>query len=286
VTLRHHTASSFEDSAALISCILHGQLCGTTLAPALTMRRAMLFVGCLGIAATAPSRVHAGTEVEADGFVGTTPGAWACGPVTRVNYGGGGARVRVTQENAPLGGKGLIAEVGGAAVSEANHFVRCTDDDSCDRSKHVMPAARFMFGGNARIGYQWKRFGIEGGADAFQFWDDNKDTTPTIRVIPDVQVSFRHKDVVKIMAGLGSPTVTTLTRPGLYVGSRVPISFVELEAYAGAFRTGPTTSPGFRMDVATSVAVTPALKVRLGASASEDESLAGYEGSAGLVVDL
>ena len=32
----------------------------------------MLVLGCLGIVATAPSRVHAGTEVEGDAFVGTT----------------------------------------------------------------------------------------------------------------------------------------------------------------------------------------------------------------------
>lgn len=242
-------------------------------------------MGCLGIIATSPSRVHAGTEVEGDGFVGTTPGVWACGPVARVNYGGGGARVRVVQENAPLGGKGLVGEIGGAAVSEANHFVRCPGD-SCDRSDHVMPAARVMFGGNARVGYQWKAFGIEGGADAFQYWENNTDRTPNILVIPDVQLSFRHQDAVKVVAGLGSPTVTTLVRPGLFAGARVPISFVELEAYAGGFRTGPTNSVGLRVDVATSVAVAPGLKVRLGASASEAESLGGVEGSAGVIADL
>jgi hypothetical protein len=209
---------------------------------------------------------------------------WACGPVTRVNYGGGGARLRVTQENAPLGGKGLTGEIGGAAVSEANHFVRCNGD--CDRSDHVMPAARVMFGGNARVGYQWKVFGVEGGADAFQYWENNTDRTPNIQVIPDAQLSLRHRDVVKVVAGFGSPTVSTLSRPGLYVGSRVPISIVELEAYTGGFRSGPTNDLGLRLDVATSVAVAPGLKVRVGASASEAESLGGVEGSAGFVADL
>jgi hypothetical protein len=204
--------------------------------------------------------------------------------VTRVNYGGGGARVRVMQENAPLGGKGFTGEIGGAAVSEANHFVRC--DGDCEKSDHVMPAARVMFAGNARVGYQWKAFGVEGGAGAFQYWDDNNDRSPSILVIPDVQLSFRHEDVVKVVAGLGSPTVTTLARPGLYTGARLPISFVELEAYAGGFRTGPSTNLGYRLDVAASVVVTPGLKVRLGASASENESLAGVEGSAGVVADL
>lgn len=246
----------------------------------------LLSLACLGIASTAPSRVRAGTEIDAEGFAGSTAGSWACGPVTRVNYGGGGARLRFTEERAPLGGSGFTAEAGGAAVSEANHFVRCTGE-TCDEADHVMPAARVLFGGNTRVGYQGKVFGAEGGAEAFQYWAANTDGSPALRFLPDVQVSVRHEDIVKVMAGFGSPTVSTLTRPGLYLGSRVPISRFELEAYAGLFRSGPSEeTAGLRADIASSVVLTPDLKVRFGASASEARALAGFEGNAGLILDL
>jgi hypothetical protein len=249
------------------------------------MRRTLLFVGCLGMGATAPSRVHAGTEVEGDGFVGTSAGNWACGPVARVNYGGGGARVRVAEERAPLGGSGFVGEVAGAADSEANHFIRC-GGDACESDERVMPKARVMGAGHARFGYQWRVVGVEGGADVFESWKNNTDTAPTAYAIPDLQLSFRHEDRFKGIVGFGAPTVATLARPGLYLGARVPVSIVEFEGYTGVFRVGPSNSAGFRADLATLLPLTPGVKMRLGASGSEWSGAAGVEGSAGVSIDL
>jgi hypothetical protein len=249
------------------------------------MRRAILFAGLLGIVATAPARVRASTELEGDGFAGTSPGGWACGPVGRVNYAGGGARVRIAEKPAALGGKGFSGEVAGSAAYEKTEFVRC--DRECDEDDHVMPPARVQYAGRARVGYGWDVFGIEAGAVGFEYWKENTSTNPTFQVIPDVELSLRSGDAVKGMIGFGSPTVTTLSRPGLYAGVRVPVATAEFQSYIGAFRMGPTDAAGFRTDVAALMPIAPALRVRVGLSGSGvDPGGLGVEGSAGLVGNL
>lgn len=249
------------------------------------MRRSILFAGLLGIVASAPFKVRATTEVEGDGFAGTSPGGWACGPVGRVNYAGGGARVRVAEKPAAFGGKGFTGEIAGSAAYEATRFVRCHAD--CDANDHEMPPDRGMYAGQARVGHHWDDFGLEAGATGFQSWEQNTSTEPKIVVIPDVQLSFRNGNKLRGVLGFGSPTVTTLSRPGLYLGGQIPVGTAELQSYLGAFRMGPELAAGFRADVAALVPVTPGLRVRLGASGSGvDPGGLGVEGSAGIVGNL
>jgi hypothetical protein len=249
------------------------------------MRRSILFAGSLIIAATAPSRVRASTELEADGFGGTSPGRWACGPVGRVNYGGGGARVRVAEKEGAFGGKGFTGEVAGSAVYEETDFIRCVTD--CEDSARVIPPARVMYAGHARVGHHWDVFGIEAGATGYELWRYNTSTKPTFHVIPDVELSLRNDDKLKGVIGLGSPTVTTLSRPGLYAGGRIPVGAGEVQSYVGAFRMGPEGAPGFRADVAGLLPVARGLQIRVGASGSGiDPGGFGVEGSAGVVGSL
>jgi hypothetical protein len=106
-------------------------------------------------------------------------------------------------------------------------------------------------------------------------------------VIPDVELSLRSDEVVKVAIGFGSPTVTTLSRPGIYAGARIPIGAAEVQTYVGAFRMGPENAPGFRTDVAGLLPVTRGLQIRVGASGSGiDPGGFGVEGNAGVVGSL
>jgi hypothetical protein len=249
------------------------------------MRRSILVAGSLCIVATAPARVRASTEIEGDAFAGTSPGGWACGPIGRVNYAGGGARVRVAEQRAPFGGKGFTGEVAGSAAYESTEFVRCRGD--CETKDRLLPPAQVMFAGHARVGHHWDVFGIEAGATGFESWEHNTSTKPTLYVIPDVELSLRSDDVVKGVIGFGSPTVTTLSRPGLYAGARVPVATAEVQTYVGAFRMGPEHAAGFRADVAALMPIAPGLQIRVGASGSGvDPGGLGIEGTAGVVGGL
>lgn len=254
-------------------------------------RRSFLALGCLAIAFTAPHRTRAATEAEAAGYAGTTAGGWVCGPVGRANYAGVGARVRVSENKARHGGGGGLVELGGAAEHESVEIIRC-EDDPCERP----PPDRTHLGGHLRAGYMGPfsktgpSFGVEGGATLFQAWEDESDTTPALAWFPDVELAYRPRsEVVKVVLGVGSPSVTHYRRPGAYGGTDVSAGPVDVQLRAGAFRAGPATADAeFRADGAVVVPVAGPLSIRAGGSlmTGGDGAEAGGEGQLGVRAEL
>jgi hypothetical protein len=240
-------------------------------------KRFVLTALSLGIIATAPTRVRASTEGEAVGYGGTSAGGWICGPVGRANYGGVGARVRMSQRPAPFGGTGFTGE-GAAAVEYEKATARCTDTACIDTHQAG------LFGAHARTGYQWEVFGFEAGATAFQGYHHENDTGPSTGVFPDAQISIGSPSVARGVIGVGSPTVTTLRRPGGYLGADVMLDSVELQARAGVYRSGPALfdDANTRLDVAAYVPVAEPLSLRVGGAFGGNDAGYSGEGSVGL----
>jgi hypothetical protein len=245
-------------------------------------RRFVLSCCVLAMASTAVSHVHASTtDLEGAAYGGTTAGGWACGPAGRVNYGGVGARVRVSERPARYGGSGVVGEVAAGGAYEATSFVRC--GTQCGSAERIMPPPGPVLGANARAGYHGSWWGVEGGVGFFQDYSHHLDDHPTTHTLPIVEVSLGDHELGRAVVGIGSPTVTTLSRPGVYVGGDFGVSGIDWEMRLGAERAGPGPDVGVRGDVAALVPLTPALRLRLGASASSvSEAGAGAEGSAGL----
>ncbi len=242
-------------------------------------KRPLLAVLVLGICATAPTRVRASTEVEGVGYGGTTAGGWICGPVGRANYGGAGARVRVAENRERFGGTGFVGEAAAAAESESA-TTQCKADDSRCIADRSAP----MVGGHARAGYHWDVFGFEAGATAFQGYDSQHDSEPRFGAFPDAEVTIGARGVARGVLGIGSPTVTTLRRPGAYLGADVALGNWEFQARAGVFRAGPALydDAATRADIALYIPISEPLSLRLGGSMSGNEIGLGGEGSAGL----
>lgn len=240
-------------------------------------KRPVLTVLALGIAATAPTRVRASTEVEGAGYGGTTAGGWVCGPVGRANYGGAGARVRVAENAARFGGTGMTGEAAAALEGEATSA-------ECKFGDCIVNRSSAMFGAHARLGYQWEVFGFEAGATAFQGYDHQNDSGPKVGAIPDAEISLGSRSVARGLIGIGSPTVTTLRRPGAYLGADVLLDTWELQARAGMFRAGPALNDdaALRADVALYIPLTEPLSIRVGGSISGNDVGYGGEGSAGV----
>lgn len=243
-------------------------------------RRSFLAVLALGIAATAPNRVRASTEVEGAAYGGSTAGGWVCGPVGRANYGGVGARVRVAEHEARFGGSGFTGDLAAAGEAEATTITDCMGGSDCPSGTRRSA----MYGGHARVGYQWETIGVRAGVTAYQGYGRPADDSPTASLFPDAEVSFGSADVFRGVVGIGSPTVTTLRRPGAYLGADVPAGDIDVEVRAGAFRAGPALGDSFgaRGDVAVYVPVGRAISLRLGASASGNKDGPGAEASAGV----
>jgi hypothetical protein len=242
-------------------------------------KRPLLTILALGIAATAPTRVRASTEVEGVGYGGTSAGGWICGPVGRANYGGAGARVRVAERPGRLGGTGFTGEAAGALERELATVECKPDDERC-----VTNRSSALLGGHARVGHQWEVFGFEAGATAFQGYMTKYDQTPSAIVVPDAEIAIGPRTVARGVVGIGSPTVSTLRRPGAYLGADVVIGSVELQARTGVYRAGPALfdDTSIRTDVALYVPITQPLSLRLGGSLSGNDKGPGGEASAGL----
>jgi len=251
----------------------------------MSTRRLVLAGLATGIAATAPTRVAASTEVEAAGYGGTTAGGWVCGPVGRANYAGVGARVRVSEHGPSHIGEGFLGELAGSVERESMTIVSCEKALVCPKGTRENP----MYAGHLRAGYAWETLGVEAGATVYQAYDKPADPAPTTAVVPDAEISYGSPDIVRGVLGLGSPTVTTLRRPGAYLGVDVPAGRCEIEARAGAFRAGPALQKSFtadafsaRGDVAVYVPLSAPLSLRLGGSVSGNPDGVGAEGSAGI----
>ncbi|HEX7670735.1 MAG TPA: hypothetical protein VF395_14170, partial [Polyangiaceae bacterium] len=232
-------------------------------------RRALLAAGVLAIAATAPSRVRASVEAEGVDYAGTTAGSWACGPRGRANYGGVGARVRVSEEKARFGGAGATAELAAAGEHESVKVQDCGND--CDQ--HGDPPARIMLGGHVRAGYQASNWGFEAGGTAYQGWEHPGDGTPSMRAFPDIEFRLGPRESARFVVGVGSPLTTMLRRPGGYLGLDLAAGTIDLQARFGVYRAGPSIADdrSTRGDLVALVPIVNSLELRLGASASGND---------------
>ena len=254
----------------------------------MTNRRLLLGAGLALLVASAAQPTRAATtkgEVEGAAYGGTTAGGWVCGPVGRANYAGVGARVRFDEREAKKHqGSGWSATVGGGAEAESVEIIKCRDDP-CTAEDEVAPPNTTLVGAQAKGGYHWQHFGVEGGAMAYSGWDDNTDRSPGWAALPVVELSAGRRDKTHVVAGLGSPLVTTMRRPGGYLGANIKAGdSVEIDARAGAYRVGPGLSEdiGPRGDVVVRIPVGSEVTVNVGASVSNsDDGGLGAEGGLG-----
>lgn len=239
-----------------------------------------MLVGALSVLLTAPTRVGAATEVEGAGYGGTSVGAWTCGPVGRVNYGGVGARVRVSQNPGAFGGKGYSVEVAAAGEFERTRIVQCDSQSPCTSS----PPDVLTGGTHIRAGYRGSVATIDLGLSAFGGWNDPTDGAQTLQAFPDFELGLFTGRFGRALGGIGTPTVTTLRRPGAYLGYDLSLEWVDLETRLGVLRAGPALldDSALRADLAVLVPLTGGLKLRLGGSVSGNDNGNGGEGSAGL----
>ena len=246
-------------------------------------KRSLLTVLALGIAATAPTRVRASTELEGDGYAGTTAGGWACGPVGRAAYGGVGARARVAERPGRFGGTGWTGEVAAAGEYETSTTECKSSNVDC-----VPNRSAALAGAHARAGYQWEVFGFEAGATGFQGYYRVSDSSPSVAAIPDAEIAIGPRSIARGVVGIGSPSVSTLRRPGAYLGADVALGDVDLQARAGIFRAGPALSndTNARADVAVYLPVSEPLSIRLGGAIGANDTGVSGEAGAGLRCSL
>jgi hypothetical protein len=103
-------------------------------------------------------------------------------------------------------------------------------------------------------------------------------------VIPDAEVAIGPRSVARGVIGIGSPSVSTLRRPGVYLGADVALGKVDLQARAGGFRAGPSLfdDANTRADVALYLPISEPLSIRLGGAIGGNDAGLSGEGSAGL----
>ncbi len=223
-------------------------------------RRQWLVLGLGGLVLSAVSRVAVAgpTQVEAEGYAGSSVGQWTCGPSARANYGGIGGHVRVytddraprPPEDEPSNAGALQPEsdpgppapapaattpesveaaldiepqgfsLGGGGAGEYRGFTRTACSDApCSTTNDVIPKTRLLAGGRANLGYDTDYFGVRVGALAFQRWASNVDPSPTANMLPDVNLRFGRRLGFHGELGFGGYDASTIMRPGLYVGA-------------------------------------------------------------------
>ena len=122
----------------------------------------------------------------------------------------------------------------------------------------------------------------------YEGFKNNTDTAPGFAGFPEAELSIGPHDEGRAIIGIGSPSITTLRRPGAYLGADLLAGDVEIEAYGGVFRSGPALNGGaaVRVDGVVLLPLDDGLKLRLGASGSDNEEGLGAEGSVGLRASL
>ena len=218
----------------------------------------MLVLGLGGLVLSAISRVAVAgpTQLEAEGYAGSSVGQWACGPTARANYGGVGGHVRVYTDEQPgkprppeeePNGGALQAEAEGApavvapkaigseppeptpdleplglsfgagGAGEHRAFTRLACNElPCSPKNDAIPSTQVLGAGRADLGYDWKYFGFHLGALAFQRWDNGYDRSPTTSVLPDLEFRFARRAGFHAGVGFGAYDASTNLRPGGY----------------------------------------------------------------------
>ncbi len=118
-------------------------------------------------------------------------------------------------------GEGAIAAIGAAAEYErvdVKPGLCSLPDCTPAEMSPAAPPSRTLYGAHARLGYRVSTFGIHAGVIAFQAWQANSDNDPTTNWFPELELGVGDVRQLHAVIGIGSPFVTTLRRPGLYIG--------------------------------------------------------------------
>lgn len=181
-------------------------------------------------------------ELQAGGHVGRADGGWVCGPTGHVKYGGlhGAVRVHADKpEGLELPRKGPFAEI--KAVSEHRSFGGECVATGCKRGDGV------VVGGGALAGIDSRYGGAALGIAAVPML--TRDGTRTIAPVPEVRLRtpvFFHS---RLELGFGSPSVTTVVRPGFFLAAHHGRDRFALSATTGAFAIFPALSFGGRTEL-------------------------------------
>lgn len=268
-------------------------------------------LGLGGLMLSAVSRVAAAgpTQVEAEGYAGSSVGQWTCGPSARANYGGVGGHVRVytddrvarPPEDEPSNAGELQPDsddampqpppppphdqeaaldiepngfsIGGGGGGEHRAFTRTAcNNDPCSSTSDVIPPSRLMGGGRANVGYDTDYFGVRLGALAFQRWASNVDSSPTSYVIPDVNLRFGRRLGFHGEVGFGAYDVSTILRPGLYIGLGYASGAWAADLRGGVHETFDDQA-GVRVDLSARYAISRVVAPGLGIALSSAEQI-------------
>jgi hypothetical protein len=239
------------------------------------VRRWLFGAGCTGIVATlAGPGATRDLELQGAGYTGTTTGAWTCGPSARVHYGGVGAQVRWSEQRATeRHGSGGTVVVGAALEYEHAKIIRPESDDDCANPPCTSgrPPNAVLPGFGGRVGYEWRYFGFQLGAQVWSAWSAPGDRHATLFALPQLELRGGPEHIAWAIVGFGSPLVTTYRRWGIYGGIGVKTGEGQVSLTLGEFRSGPagldTTAP--RADFAWWMPFLPAgIGPRLGAGLS------------------
>lgn len=227
-------------------------------------RRGWLVLGGVALVFSAVRPVAADTAGELQGGIygGTTTGQWACGPSARVNYGGLGAQGRFWVSSRPKQPQDKSAQgesvpegfnLGGGLATEVRGYrlLHCPGGgDDCTESSRQLPPTGFVEAASVSLGYDAKVFGIRLGGLATQRYSHHTDRKPSLLVFPEFHLRIGRLRGLRGEVGLGSYSVDTLLRPGLYFGGVGPIQEnIEIAARLGVHQVFDTQF-GIRGDLA------------------------------------
>ena len=262
----------------------------------------MLVLGLGGLTLSAVSRVAVAgpTQIEAEGYAGSSVGQWTCGPTARANYGGVGGHVRFYTDDQPakerppeeepnagalvpdLEGAPPVAEpvvdlephglsIGAGGGGEYRGYTRLACNDvPCDAQNDVIPPTRLLGAGRANLGFDWDYFGFRAGALVFQRWASNVDSSPTAVVLPDVDLRFGRRAGFHGGVGFGAYNVSTILRPGAFLSMGYASGAWAADLRLGAHATFDDQA-GVRIDAAVRYALGRVVAPGLGLAASSAE---------------
>ena len=250
----------------------------------------MLGLGGLMVSAVSRVAVAGPTQIEAEGYAGSSVGQWTCGPSARANYGGVGGQIRVytddrvarPPEDVPSNG-GAAEEaaldiephgfwLGGGGGGEYRAFTRTACSDRPCSTNDVIPPSRLLAGGRASFGYDWDYFGMRAGALVFQRWASNVDGSPTSVVLPDASLRFGRRLGFHSEVGFGAYDVATVMRPGLYVGLGYASGAWAADVRGGVHQTFDDQA-GLRLDLSARYAVSRVVAPGLGIAVSSAQQI-------------
>ncbi|MEJ7733520.1 MAG: hypothetical protein WKG00_30530 [Polyangiaceae bacterium] len=216
-------------------------------------------------------------EIESSVYGGQTSGGWICGPSATVRYGGAALGARVAER--PRASPEAAGFLGAAAVAvEGQVNVPARGGGDPPDGDGRLPPDRVLGAAHARGGYEGRHTRIEVGAGAFQGWSSSSSREPIVVPYPELELAAGLMRSWEIVAGLGAPLVTSLHRPGAYLGAGLRLAPVEVVIRGGAYRRGPSPlgTVGSRFDLAAALPVPGQERLRLRAGVSM-----GADGDAG-----